>query len=67
MDMSGIGVMYMTELLRLAPEGLEGMRAHVSCPDESVGRLLSDALQKLGCERAPSGIRLMLSTDGRRL
>ena len=66
-DMSGIGVMYMTELLRLAPEGLEGMRAHASCPDESVGRLLSDALQKLGCERAPSGIRLMLSTDGRRL
>ena len=43
------------------------MRAHASCPDESVGRLLSDALQKLGCERAPSGIRLMLSTDGRRL
>ena len=65
-DMSGIGVMYHTELLRLAPDGLSGMGAQVFCPNRQIQRLLTDILQKLGCDTT-GGIRLHLSADGRAL
>ena len=67
-DMSGIGVMYLTELLRQAPDGLDGMRARVACGNAAAGRLLSDVLTKLGCEvTEEAGLKLTLSEDGRRL
>lgn len=62
-DMSGIGVMYLTELLRLSPEGLAGMNAQVFCASKTVQRLLTDVLQKLGCDTA-GGIALNLSENG---
>lgn len=66
--MSGIGVMYLTELLRQAPDGLDGMRARVACGNAAAGRLLSDVLTKLGCEIAEAAaLQLTLSEDGRRL
>lgn len=68
MDMSGIGVMYLTELLRQAPDGLAGLRARVTCKNAAAGRLLSDVLAKLGCEvTEEAGLLLTLSEDGRRL
>lgn len=62
-DLSGIGVIYLTELLRLCPEGLSGMHASVSCANRTVERLLENVLLKLGCELG-DGIRLQLSENG---
>ncbi|MBC8584916.1 sugar phosphate nucleotidyltransferase [Youxingia wuxianensis] len=63
MDMSGIGVMYITELLRLAPEGLSGMSLNIACTNKAVQRIASDILTKLGCELG-DGPTFILSDDG---
>ncbi|MEM1485637.1 sugar phosphate nucleotidyltransferase [Oscillospiraceae bacterium PP1C4] len=62
-DMSGIGVMYLTELLRLSPEGLSGMSAQVVSSNKTAQRLLTDVLTKLSCDTA-GGITLHLSENG---
>lgn len=67
MDLSGIGTLYATELLRLAPEGLEGLAACVVSPSQEVRRMLMDALESLGCKEDPAGVRLEVSRDGTRL
>lgn len=67
MDLSGIGVIYATELLRQAPDGLEGMRAVVSSENPAAARMLSAALRRLGCVEDPNGVRLEISGDGMRL
>ena len=63
-DMSGIGVMYLTELLRLAPDGLSGMSASVRSENKTVRRILTDVLQKLGCDVSGGGIQLNISENG---
>lgn len=67
MDLSGIGVIYATELLRQAPEGLDGMRAVVSSENPVAARMLSGVLGQLGSVEDSTGIRLELSGDGTRL
>lgn len=67
MDLSGIGVVYTTELLRQAPDGLEGMGAAVTSENPAAARMLSAALRQLGCVEDSDGIRLELSGDGMRL
>ncbi|MCI8649252.1 MAG: NTP transferase domain-containing protein [Anaerotruncus sp.] len=65
LDLSGIGTIYLTALLRLAPEGLSGMAAQVICKKPQVGRLLSNALEKLGCDTASEPcLQLLLSENG---
>lgn len=67
-DMSGIGVIYLSELRRLAPEGLGGLRVRVHSENPGIERLLSDLLVRLGCEKTQEeGIGLHVSGDGRRL
>lgn len=65
-DMSGIRTIYRTELLRLAQNGLADMKVNVASPNRSVQNILTDALQKLGCEQS-EGIGVDLSQDGMQL
>lgn len=62
-DLSGINRIYFTELPRLAPEGLEGMRAQVRSKNPAIRRMLEEALQKLGCTIGGSLV-LEISPDG---
>lgn len=63
LDMTGLGAIYLTDLLRISPEGLSGISAQVVCDNSAVARTLQDALQKLGCDIS-GGISLHLSNDG---
>jgi len=65
-DLTGIRVLYMSELLRYAPFGLEGMSAQVICSDSRIEKTASEALKELGCD-IKSGISLQISADGTRL
>lgn len=65
--MPGIGVIYTTELLRLAPEGLEGMHAVVQCKNKQLERILGDVLRKLGCNVGGGTLVLQLSSDASNL
>lgn len=67
LDLSGIGAIYATELLRMAPDGLEGVRAAAVSENPAVERMLASALRRLGCVEDPSGIVLDVSPDGTRL
>ena len=48
-DMSSIRMMYSREMIKQAPEGLEGLCAQVRCGNPAVQELLEDALARLGC------------------
>lgn len=62
-DMSGIGAIYRTELLRLAPDGLADMQVQVTSPNRSVQKLLAEAMLSLGCDLS-GGILVHVSRDG---
>lgn len=72
MDLSGIGSLYVTELIRMAPEGLEGMSANVYSENPVAEHILSDTLYRMGCkeggslclEVSPDGTQLAISQDG---
>ena len=72
MDLSGISSLYVTELIRMAPEGLEGMSANVHSKNPAAEYILSDTLYRMGCEEggslhlevSPDGTQLSISQDG---
>lgn len=64
-DFSGIGVLYLTELLSMAPQGLAGISARASSDNPTAGRFLNDTLKQLGCDtRDEAGILLRVAADG---
>lgn len=66
-NLAGIGTLYAAELLRLAPEGLEGMEAAVRCQDVPARRMLEETLRRLGCVLSGEGVVLHLSRGGARV
>ncbi|MCL2299399.1 MAG: sugar phosphate nucleotidyltransferase, partial [Firmicutes bacterium] len=62
-DMSSIRMMYSREMMKQAPEGLDGVYAHVRCENPQVQELLEDTLSRLGCE-AGYGPLLTLDESG---
>ena len=48
-DMSSIRMMYSREMMKQAPEGLEGVFARAESPNPAVQELLEDTLSRLGC------------------
>ncbi len=62
-DLSGIGMVYRGELLRLAFEGLPGISAQAVSPNQAIEKLMNETLQKLGCSLS-GGVLLRISADG---
>jgi len=62
-DMSSIRMMYSREMMKQAPEGLEGVCAHVHSPNPAAQELLEDTLARLGCQIG-SGPLLVLDETG---
>ena len=60
-DMGSIRMMYSREMMKQAPEGLDGMSARVKCGNARVRELLEDTLARLGCE---TGYGPFLTLDG---
>ena len=48
-DMSSIRMMYSREMMKQAPQGLEGVFTHAESPNPAVQELLEDNLSRLGC------------------
>jgi len=73
-DMSSIRMMYSREIMKQAPEGLEGVYAHVKSVSPAVQELLEDTLARLGCgagygpllELDETGAALTAEEDGQR-
>ena len=61
-DMSSIRMMYGREMMKQAPEGLEGIYAHVKSRNPAVQELLEDTLARLGSQ--PGGPLLILDETG---
>ena len=67
-DMSSIRMMYCREMMKQAPAGLEGARAHVASPNPQVRAQLEDALNRLGCETGQeAALSLSLNESGTQL
>lgn len=49
-DLSGLQEMYGVELLKYAPQGLEGIRVQVKTANPSIRHMMEGALRKLGAE-----------------
>ena len=62
-DMSSIRMMYSREMMKQAPDGLEGIDAHVRSTNPAVQELLEDTLSRLGCQ-AGYGPLLELDESG---
>lgn len=60
---SGIAVLYQRELLRLAPDGLDGIHATGCSANRNVRAALKSALAESGC--ADGGIRVHVNATGR--
>ncbi|MDR2686509.1 MAG: NTP transferase domain-containing protein [Oscillospiraceae bacterium] len=73
-DMSSIRMMYGREMMKQAPEGLEGIFARAESPNPAVQDSLEDTLSRLGCGtgRGPqlildgTGVALTAEEDGQR-
>jgi mannose-1-phosphate guanylyltransferase/phosphomannomutase len=65
-NMRSIHTIYIREMLKQAPEGLEGLhsRVHTASPNPRVKTTLEDALGRLGCESAEDGLLLELNDAG---
>ncbi|MDR1733415.1 MAG: NTP transferase domain-containing protein [Oscillospiraceae bacterium] len=62
-DMRGMAQMYARELLKEAPDGLEGVSAQVESPNPLVQEMLTDVLTRLGCDTT-SGQVLVINEAG---
>ena len=62
-DMSSIRMMYSREMMKQAPDGLDGIYARVKCGNPAVQDLLEDILLRLGCQ-AGYGPLLELDESG---
>lgn len=65
-DMSSVRLLYNQELLKQAPDGLEGIEAKIECDNESIKTLLTNSISRLGGREGgelllrvePSGLRV---------
>lgn len=64
-DMSGIGALYRSQLMRLAPGGLSGLGVLVRSKNALIQTMLTECLQKLGCHQGE--LILEVSELGNRL
>lgn len=65
-DMSSIRMMYGREMMKQAPDGLEGCSVQVKSDNAQVQEFLEDTLARLGCEPG-GGLLLELDETGLRL
>jgi mannose-1-phosphate guanylyltransferase/phosphomannomutase len=65
-DMSSIRMMYCREMMKQAPEELQGMNTRVECANVQVKTTLEDCLERLGCG-LQSGPLLRLNEAGTEL
>lgn len=64
-DMSGVGALYRSQLMRLAPGGLSGLEGRVRSQNVAISSLLRDTLEKLGC--ADGDLTIEISEQGEKL
>lgn len=62
-EMTGMGTLYRSQLLRLAPRGLSGCPVKLRSGNLAVKKMLEDALNKLGCA-GDEGFTLEISSQG---
>lgn len=62
-QMSGLGALYVSQLLRFAPRGLSGMSVKLRSSSLAVKKTLADVLYKLGCG-TDDGFTLEVSAQG---
>lgn len=62
-EMTGMGMLYQSELFRYAPKGLSGQKARVRSRSKIAQNILADTLNRLGCEDSGELI-LELSSQG---
>ncbi len=70
-DMSSVKLLYNQELLKQAPQGLEGVEVEIRCENESIKTLLTNSISRLGGREGgrlafqvdPSGMRLEAETQ----
>jgi mannose-1-phosphate guanylyltransferase/phosphomannomutase len=65
-DMSGLESMYRSQLLRLAPGGLDGLTVQARSRNPSVRRMMREILLRLGCDVNSGGITVEISSQGER-
>ncbi len=64
-DMSGVGALYRSHLMRLAPGGLSGLEGRVRSQNVAIQSLLRETLEKLGCGEGE--LTVEISEQGDRL
>ncbi len=65
-DMSSVRLLYNQELLKQAPEGLEGVEVNIECDNESIKSLLTAGISRLG-GREGGQLLLRIEPSGKRV
>lgn len=65
-DMAGMRMLYECDLLKCAPQGLEGMHACVRSENTKIAAVANAVLARLGCDLS-CGTRFSIDQSGRRL